>query len=90
MTVSYAWHVERPSALNVRIHCQGDRPGAGDTRRSIAATVYDRLFQNEHIKALYNQSNRSGGGRQTQAPASALVVYFRISTISKRRPFAYL
>lgn len=41
----------------------------------ITATMYGRLFQNEDVKALFNQSNQGGEGRQTHALAHAILAY---------------
>jgi nitric oxide dioxygenase len=50
-------------------------PALAEHGATIAAAMYDRLFQNEDVKALFNQSNQGGGGRQTHALANALVIY---------------
>lgn len=42
---------------------------------AITAAMYDRLFADEEVKALFNQSNQGGEGRQTHALAHAILAY---------------
>ncbi|WP_426131685.1 NO-inducible flavohemoprotein [Pararhizobium sp. PWRC1-1] len=41
----------------------------------ITAVMYDRLFQKDEVKSLFNQSNQGENGRQTKALAHAILVY---------------
>jgi nitric oxide dioxygenase len=42
---------------------------------AITTAMYARLFQNEHIKALFNHSNQGEGGSQVHALAAAILAY---------------
>ena len=41
----------------------------------ITAAMYARLFQNDEVKSLFNQSNQGENGRQTKALAHAILAY---------------
>ena len=41
----------------------------------ITAAMYVRLFENDEVKSLFNQSNQGEGGRQTKALAQAILAY---------------
>lgn len=41
----------------------------------ITAAMYTRLFQDDEVKNLFNQSNQGEGGRQTKALAHAILAY---------------
>ncbi len=41
----------------------------------ITAAMYERLFKNDEVRALFNQSNQGGDGRQTRALAQAILAY---------------
>ncbi|GJL66326.1 MAG: flavohemoprotein [Nitrospirales bacterium] len=43
----------------------------------ITTAMYARLFQDEHIKALFNHSNQGESGAQVHALASAILAYAR-------------
>jgi nitric oxide dioxygenase len=42
---------------------------------AITAVMYERLFADEKIRELFNQSNHGEGGRQTKALAQAILAY---------------
>lgn len=42
---------------------------------TITATMYQRLFEDEHIRALFNHSNQGEGGAQVHALAAAILGY---------------
>ncbi|WP_426127548.1 NO-inducible flavohemoprotein [Pararhizobium sp. PWRC1-1] len=50
-------------------------PALAEHGAAITAAMYGRLFQNEDVKALFNQSNQGGEGRQTHALAHAILAY---------------
>lgn len=50
-------------------------PALAEHGTAITAAMYARLFQNEEVKALFNQSNQGGEGRQTHALAHAILAY---------------
>lgn len=43
----------------------------------ITQRMYARLFENEHIRALFNQSHQDGGSSQPKALAGAILAYAR-------------
>jgi nitric oxide dioxygenase len=42
---------------------------------AITAAMYERLFQDEEVRELFNHSNQGEGGRQTKALAHAILAY---------------
>lgn len=50
----------------------------------ITRNMYDRLFRDDKIKALFNQSHHGGGGSQPKALAGAVLAYARnIDTLGR-------
>ncbi len=50
-------------------------PALSEHGPAITAAMYDRLFRNDHIKALFNHANQGKGGTQVHALAAAILVY---------------
>lgn len=52
-------------------------PALAEHGAAITQAMYARLFQDEHIKALFNHANQGEGGGQVKALASAVLAYAR-------------
>jgi nitric oxide dioxygenase len=52
-------------------------PAVAEHAQQITSRMYELLFQDEHIRALFNQSNQGEKGTQIQALAAAIVAYAR-------------
>ena len=50
-------------------------PALAEHGAAITATMYARLFQDEHIRALFNLANQGEGGKQVHALAGAVLGY---------------
>jgi nitric oxide dioxygenase len=50
-------------------------PAIAEHGSAITAAMYRRLFQDEHIRALFNHSNQGEGGAQVHALAAAILAY---------------
>lgn len=50
-------------------------PALAEHGTAITTTMYARLFQDEHIKALFNHANQGESGAQVHALAAAIVAY---------------
>lgn len=50
-------------------------PALAEHGLAITQAMYARLFQDEHIKALFNQANQGEGGGQVKALAGAVLAY---------------
>ncbi|WP_445679343.1 NO-inducible flavohemoprotein [Radicibacter daui] len=52
-------------------------PALADHGPTITATMYRRLFEDAHIRALFNDGHHGDGGTQVQALAGAILAYAR-------------
>ncbi|MGE7370389.1 NO-inducible flavohemoprotein [Neorhizobium sp. NPDC001467] len=52
-------------------------PALAEHGPAITKTMYDRLFLEDHIRALFNHSNQGEGGSQVNALATAILAYAR-------------
>lgn len=50
-------------------------PALAEHGAAITTTMYRRLFEDEHIRALFNHSNQGEGGAQVHALAAAILGY---------------
>ena len=50
-------------------------PALAEHGTAITAAMYARLFEDEHIRALFNQANQGEGGKQVHALAAAILAY---------------
>src|SRR5690606_21699358 len=50
-------------------------PALAEHGPAITKAMYARLFQDEHIRALFNHANQGEGGAQLHALAGAIVAY---------------
>ncbi|RYF24074.1 MAG: NO-inducible flavohemoprotein [Oxalobacteraceae bacterium] len=50
-------------------------PALAEHGKAITTAMYTRLFQDEHIRLLFNQSNQGESGAQVHALAAALLAY---------------
>ena len=50
-------------------------PALAEHGAAITATMYARLFQDEHIRALFNLANQGKEGKQVHALAGAVLGY---------------
>jgi nitric oxide dioxygenase len=52
-------------------------PALAEHGTTITKLMYARLFQDEHIRALFNHANQGDGGAQVHALAAAILAYAR-------------
>lgn len=50
-------------------------PALSEHGQAITTDMYDRLFRDEHIRDLFNQSNQGDDGKQVKALAAAILGY---------------
>jgi nitric oxide dioxygenase len=50
-------------------------PALAEHGLTITKVMYDRLFRDEHIRALFNHANQGDGGSQVHALAAAILAY---------------
>ena len=50
-------------------------PALAEYGQAITSAMYVRLFQDEHVRALFNHANQGDGGAQTHALAAAILGY---------------
>lgn len=65
----------RPLSAETIALVRASIPALADHGPTITAAMYDRLFRDDHIKALFNHGNQGEGGTQVHALAAAILGY---------------
>ncbi|MFK3690861.1 NO-inducible flavohemoprotein [Agrobacterium tumefaciens] len=64
-----------PLSNNTILIVKGSAPALAVHGTAITTSMYARLFQDDHVKELFNHSNQGEGGSQVHALAAAIVAY---------------
>ncbi|NSY20170.1 NO-inducible flavohemoprotein [Neorhizobium sp. AL 9.2.2] len=67
----------KPLSLKTTAVIKSSVPALAAHGPAITKAMYDRLFLDDHIRALFNHSNQGEGGSQVNALATAILAYAR-------------